>query len=200
MTINGREMHQKGSTYFNAAWSVSLDDLLQFIGVWMYMLSFPECRAHRAYWQYDGFGPMHDLAKILRLGENGEKSVRWFEAMEQCFVLPEHKGAKATDPFRKTRRFWEALRLAFYRAVTSSWLLCLYESMVKWTGRGMPGLMVILRKPTPIGLELHTLCCAPCGILVWFEVYEGKEAMERAEFCDEYPKSVALSLRMTKKF
>ena len=64
----------------------------------------------------------------------------------------------------------------------------------------MPGLMVILRKPTPIGLELHTLCCALSGILVFFEVYEGKTAMETKEFCKEYGKSIALTLRMTKKF
>eukprot|EP00966_Prymnesium_polylepis_P010351 238907-Prymnesium_polylepis.1 len=68
--------------------------------------------------------------------------------------------------------------------------------MVKWMGHGMPGLMVILRKPTPIGLELHTLCCALTGILVWFEIYEGKAAMTLKEYNDEYPKSIALTLRM----
>ena len=51
--------------------------------------------------------------------------------------------------------------------------MLLDESMVRWEGAGMPGLMVVLRKPTPIGLELHTLCCALCGVLIWFEVYEG---------------------------
>ena len=60
--------------------------------------------------------------------------------------------------------------------------------------------MVILRKPTPIGLELHTLCCALCGVLIWFEVYEGKLAMEKKEYCDTYPKSIALTLRMLKGF
>ena len=60
--------------------------------------------------------------------------------------------------------------------------------------------MVVLRKPTPIGLELHTLCCALSGILVYFEVYEGKQAMEKKEYVDKYAKSVALSLRLTKPF
>ena len=72
--------------------------------------------------------------------------------------------------------------------------------MVRWLGMGMPGLMVVPRKPTPIGLELHTLCCSLSGILVYFEVYEGKKAMESKEFCDKYPKSVALSLRCTKPY
>lgn len=78
--------------------------------------------------------------------------------------------------------------------------MVLDESMVKWMGTGMPGLMVILRKPTPIGLELHTLCCAQCGVLVWFEIYEGKEAMALKKYNGEYPKSVALTLRMVEPF
>ena len=108
------------------------------------------------------------------------------------------------DPFYPVRHFWESLRVAFYNAVSASWILCLDESMVKWQGRGMPGLMVILRKPTPVGLELHTVCCALSGILVNFEVYEGKTAMESFKWCPKskgkemkYPKAVALTLRLS---
>lgn len=97
-------------------------------------------------------------------------------------------------------RWWDALRDAFHSAVTCSWLMVLDESMVRWMGRGMPGLMVILRKPTPIGLELHTLCCALSGILVWFEVYEGKEAMAKKKFNDQDSKSIALTLRMVEPY
>lgn len=35
---------------------------------------------------------------------------------------------------------------------------------------------------------------------VWFEVYEGKDAMAKKEFNDVYPKSIALTLRMLKPF
>ena len=86
-------------------------------------------------------------------------------------------------------------------AITPSWLLCLDESMVKWLGRGMPGLMVVPRKPTPMGLELHTLCDALSGIMVNFEVYEGKELMEKKKFVGwetqigVINKSTALTLR-----
>ena len=155
------------------------------------------------------------------MGDNGEKGVNWFEAMQTCFALPtwesrnappgnegKENGAEVKrsapfsndDPFKPTRRWWDALRTAFLFAIVPSWLLVLDESMVRWEGRGMPGLMVILRKPTPIGLELHTLCCALSGILIWFEVYEGKLAMEKKEYCDAYPKSIALTLRMLKEF
>eukprot|EP00966_Prymnesium_polylepis_P025275 583012-Prymnesium_polylepis.2 len=78
--------------------------------------------------------------------------------------------------------------------------------MVKWLGRGF---MHVRRKPTPKGLELHTLCCAICGVLLWFEVYEGKTAMEKKDKCAEQKRllgssgpwrSVALTLRMVQPF
>eukprot|EP00965_Chrysotila_dentata_P044419 1476945-Pleurochrysis_carterae.AAC.1 len=60
--------------------------------------------------------------------------------------------------------------------------------------------MVVARKPTPVGLELHTLCCGLCGILLWFEVYGGKEAMARKKYNESYPKSIALTLRISEPF
>ena len=205
MQTRGRAMADKDKR-FTAAWTVTRDDLLQWIGVWLYMLAFHQDGSRRAFWEEPagGYGPRHRLQAWLSLGQNGEKGVTWFEGMEACFTLPQYEmgehGFKPNDPFTKTRKFWDCLRLAFFAAVTASWLLVLDESMVQWMGRGMPGLMVILRKPTPIGLELHTMCCALSGILVWFEVYEGKEAMEKAKYCDMYGKSIALSLRLTEKF
>ena len=69
--------------------------------------------------------------------------------------------------------------------------------------------MVVARKPTPKGLEIHTVCCCICGILLWFEVWEGKQAMEKKEHCAEQKRklgdkgpwrSVALTLRMVDRF
>jgi hypothetical protein len=206
MTDRGRELKAAGNAHFPKDWTVTTNDLLQWIGVWMYMLAFHQAGDRRQYWEEPpgGFGPRHKLQAWLALGQNGEKGVQWFESMSMCFILPEYtrgdKEYKANDPFTKTRRWWNALRDGFYAAVTASWLLVLDESMVQWQGRGMPGLMVILRKPTPIGLELHTLCCALCGILIWFEVYEGKGAMAVKEYCDRFGKSIALTLRLTKPF
>jgi len=206
MTEKGRELARNGDARFSEAWVVSVDDLLQWIGVWMYMLAFDQPGGRAAFWTEPkgGYGPRHRLAAYLSMGKNGEKGPTWFEKMVATFFLPQYNLGDneytPNDPFVKTRRWWNSLRDGFFSAVEASWLLVLDESMVRWTGVGMPGLMVILRKPTPIGLELHTLCCAICGILVWFEVYEGKEAMEKKPFCDKYGKSIALSLRMLVKY
>ena len=222
MTEKGRKKGEEGDRHTArrfSSWNVTVDDVTMWIGVWMYMLAFPQqASSRRSYFQapLGGFGPAHNLTNILILAGKGHRGLAWFETMQSCFSLPRwqrttegrehgHKVERSQpysqdDPFAPTRRFWDHLRTAFYFAVAASWLLCLDESMVQWTGRGMPGLMVILRKPTPIGLELHTLCCALCGVLCWFEVYEGKEPMAKKPFNDKYPKSIALSLRMLQPF
>eukprot|EP00965_Chrysotila_dentata_P257621 6212945-Pleurochrysis_carterae.AAC.1 len=64
----------------------------------------------------------------------------------------------------------------------------------------MPGLMVVPRKPTAMGLELHAVRCAVWGILINFELYEGKESMEQRQYAGELAefgpinKSLALTL------
>lgn len=203
MAANGAKRYNagKGDIHYKN-WTVTEDDVHQWIGVWMYMLAFPQHGSRETYFQppKGGFGPAHDLKAWLKAGQpqSGDRGIRWFNQMQACFELPTY--GRANDKFNRTRRFWEALRDAFFAAAVCSWIMCLDESMIKWLGRGMPGFMCVLRKPTPKGLELHTLCCAICGILIWFEVYEGKEAMSTKEYCAMYAKSVALTLRMVKKF
>ena len=202
MQQNGR---LKGSDW--AAWTVTVDDVYQWIGVWYYSLAFPQVGDRRQYFRGNRtsggglpFGPVHFLEDYLSMGGNGFKGVRWFENMLTCFSLPTGD-AEESDPFFRVRHMWEVVRKTFSECVLPSWLMCLDESMVKWRGRGMPGLMVVPRKPTPMGLEIHTLCCALSGIMTNFEVYEGKEAMEKKEFVGELTehgainKSTALSLR-----
>eukprot|EP00965_Chrysotila_dentata_P030927 1030393-Pleurochrysis_carterae.AAC.1 len=86
--------------------------------------------------------------------------------MHACFALPAYPHITvASDAFHAVRMLWDSLRDALNSAVTCSWLIVLDESMGRWMGRGMPGLMVVQRKPTPVGLELHTLCDALSGVL-----------------------------------
>ena len=187
-------------------WRVTIDDVFQWIGAWLYMLAFHQPGGREQYFDdtpKEGVGPTYDLKKWLHIGHPGGRGIAWFNQMQACFDLPTY--GKPDDKFDKVRYFWYSLRDGFLAAVTPGWIMCLDESMVKWLGRNMPGFMHVQRKPTPKGLELHTLCCALCGILVWFEVYEGKEAMEKKEHCAEQKvllgasgpwRSIALTLRM----
>ena len=166
MTEVGLKKAAEGQRRY-AGWQVTSEDMLQWIGVWIYMLAFPQqASSRRSYFQppMGGFGPNHNLQGTLFQAGKGARGLSWFESMMACFTLPrwrnsgqsatENRGAversepfKKDDPFAPTRMFWDHLRTAFYFAMVASWLICLDESMVRWTGRGMPGLMVILRKP-----------------------------------------------------
>ena len=197
MTKQGRAK-SKASDDGWAGWTVTNKDILQWIGVWYYFLAFPQTGDREQYWRTPVFGPIHRLKGILALGQNGEKGRKWFLQMHAAFALP--SAEDESDPFSLVRPMWDSFAYHFNRTVTAGWLICLDESMVKWVGRNMPGMMVVQRKPTPIGAELHTLCCAQCGVITFYELYEGKGAMARKEFCSEYKKSVALTLRCVKEY
>lgn len=192
-----------------ASWKVTVQDQWQWIGVWFYMLAFEEFGDRRAYFPSSSgtarFGPRHVIEEYIIRGKNGSKGVKWFENMLTCFSLPTGNVPEG-DPFHSVRHMWDTVREHFRECVSPGWLVTLDESMVKWLGRAMPGLMVVPRKPTPVGLEIHTLCCSLSGVLVYFEIYEGKEAMENKEFVGQQTdvgvinKSTALTLRCVKPY
>lgn len=200
MERNGKARAKSNPDYKN--WSVSICDVYQWIGCWLYMLAFPVPGPRSQYFKTPYFGPCHtSLKETLAIGDpDKKKSEFWFNCMCACFELPTYNTDPQSDKFYRVRRFWDCLRDKFLRAIVSGHILCLDESMVKWLGQGMPGFMVVQRKPTPKGLELHTMCDAQTGIMIYFEVYEGKIAMSTKEFTRERAAHVALTLRMCKPF
>ena len=64
----------------------------------------------------------------------------------------------------------------------------------------LPGWKVIKRKPHPIGLESKTAACAVTGMLIDFEVQEGKGVMQHFEYIGETNKSTTWLLRLTKRW
>ena len=72
------------------------------------------------------------------------------------------------------------------------------ESMAQWKGKGMPGLMTVPRKPTPVGREAHTTADVETGAIIFSEFYEGKALMASKEFVRPYGKNPAKALRCSK--
>jgi len=94
---------------------VTLDDVYQWIGVWIYILAFPQAGDVRdTYWKEPagGYGPRHRLADILRLGGNGDKTQFWFRRMQTVLEFPHKPGSPSSDPFIRVRHFWDSLRKA----------------------------------------------------------------------------------------
>lgn len=81
------------------------------------------------------------------------------------------------------------------------------ECMSAWRGRDtfecmfvLPHKTKIIRKPEGVGAELKSLADGESGILLHLELMEGKEAQAAKEFCDVYPSSIAMTLRIVKKY
>jgi hypothetical protein len=154
MEKNGKARAKSNPDYKN--WRVSIDDVYQWIGCWLYMLAYPVPGPRSQYFKTPNFGPCHaSLKDALAIGDpTKQKGEFWFKCMCSCFELPTYNVDPKSDKFHRVRRFWECLRDRFLHAIVSGHILCLDESMVKWLGQGMPGFMVVQRKPTPKGLEL----------------------------------------------
>eukprot|EP00731_Ephydatia_muelleri_P006678 Em0003g926a len=77
------------------------------------------------------------------------------------------------------------------------------ESMGMWkpifenTPEGIPSLRKIARKTQGIGIEYKNLADAETGIILHLEIQEAADIMAKKAYCDRYPKSVALVLRLT---
>ena len=99
------------------------------------------------------------------------------------FCLPTYGNSR--DPFDGIRKFVDEWNQNIQQVFVPGHTVIGDESMAKWKGMHMPGLMVVPRKPTPVGREAHTMCDAQTGIMFVWEPYEGKELMANKEFVKE---------------
>ena len=118
MEKNGQARYDggKGDVHYKY-WTVTTNDVYQWIGIWMYMLAQPGDRASYFQPPEGGFGPKHDLKAWIHIGHpEAQRGVFWFNMMQACFELPTY--GRKSDPFNRTRYFWDALRDGFFAAVT----------------------------------------------------------------------------------
>eukprot|EP00976_Prorocentrum_cordatum_P051602 1041600-Prorocentrum_minimum.AAC.1 len=128
-------------------------------------------------------------------------SHRRFERMMQCFRLPEYPmDCEKPDLCIRVRKFLDSFNEHVNRRFKPSWCMVVDESMAQWKGVGMPGLMYVARKPTPLGREMHTTACSETRIISFLERYEGKDVMAQAPLVKDYSKSSAVALRCTKPY
>jgi Transposase IS4 len=111
------------------------------------------------------------------------------------------------DPWIPIRPFIDAFNTARENMVHPGSNVVIDECMSAWRGRDsfecifvLPHKTKIIRKPEGVGAELKSLCDGESGILLHLELMEGKEAQAAKEFCDRYPSSIAMTLRIVKKY
>ena len=174
-------------------WSIEVGELWCFLGLKTYMMIFPMAGPVEHFWEAPV--DMNTIYVEHNLGRFG-MTVNRFREIERCFTLPHH--GRMDDIFNPVRKFVDMWNANMVEAFIPGWVIVVDESMAKWLGKGMPGLMVVPRKPTPKGREAHTTACGVTGVIIFYEIYEGKEKMNGKEFVKEAGKNPAKALRCTK--
>ena len=111
------------------------------------------------------------------------------------------------DPWIPIRPFIDAFNANRKERIVVCGDLVIDECMSAWKGSekyecifALPHKTKIMRKPQGIGAELKSLADGESGILLHLELMEGKAANEDKEFCDRFPSSIALTLRVVKHY
>lgn len=71
------------------------------------------------------------------------------------------------------------------------------ETMILWTGICSGKLQYIIRKPTPLGILLKSVCDATTGIMLHAELVEGKGVDDLKPWFKEYGATTATTLRVS---
>ena len=75
--------------------------------------------------------------------------------------------------------------------------LVIDESMIPWTGATTGRLMVILRKPSPVGMLLNTMVDGHTGILLHAEINEGADEDSKKKYYASHGAHTSICLRLT---
>ena len=178
-------------------WEATPGEMCCFLGLKLYMMIFPMQGPVEQFWEEDVV--TEDIDQLVRVSHNVGRyglSYNRYREIERSFALPTH-GDK-TDVFDPIRYFVKVWNENMEKAFVPGYVLTVDESMGLWKGKGMPGLMSVPRKPTPIGREAHTTACGETGVVIFYEVYEGKALMANKEFVSLAGKNPAKAMRCVK--
>lgn len=159
---NGRAHH--------ANWK-DLDEheLFLYIGMWMVM-SFSHFSDRRTFWSTERVSMFTPSARFHHV-----MSRERFEAITSSLVLGDEPAGVKVDPFLQVRPLVTAWNANMRHAFSSSWLVCLDESMCKHTNTHIPGAQYKPNKFTTRGLEFHTIGDKETDIIFFEELVEGKD-------------------------
>ena len=130
-------------------------------------------------------------------------SRRRFDLITRYLTYTDVVAPSYRDKYWQIRQMLQAFNDNMARIFTSSWVICLDESMSIWHNKfTCPGWIYCPRKSHPYGNEYHTACCGKSNILFSLELVEGKDRPSQlpSDFDDLGGKTVGLLLRMLKSY
>ena len=89
------------------------------------------------------------------------------------------KGVSGYDPLYKVRYPLKVMMKGMRRAWNAGKHVTIDESMIRYMGRAVSYVQYMPAKPIKHDINVFCLCCAVSAVLLAFEVYVGKEEVER---------------------
>ena len=130
-------------------------------------------------------------------------SRRRFDLITKSLSYTDAYAPNYRDKYWQVRQMLQAFNAHMASIFSSSWVICLDESMSIWHNKfTCPGWIYCPRKPHPYGNEYHTASCGKSHILFSLELVEGKDhpSQLQTEFDNLGGKTVGLLLRMLKSY
>jgi hypothetical protein len=172
-----------------------------FIGL-LFVMTVLRLDSKREYWNKetgDELFPCPDFSRYMGLAE--------FERFQKHLKLDiAETTEEKDDKWFVIRRLIREFNARRRQVISPGEFVCIDESMVPWEGadsahrkHGAPYVTKIIRKPTPVGIEIKNAACSQSGVMLALEVQEGKEAMARKDFANCGSAGTAWVLRLTKE-
>lgn len=156
---------------------------------YLFAMTFFRVSHRDDYWATEG----DFLTPAINLGRFGMSRDR-FRQIHSCIRFVQHP--VEDDQLGLIRPLINAFNENMQVTFSPSYLVCMDESMSKWTSRySIPCWMYLPRKPTPMGHEYHDIACGQTKIIIALELVESTLLPKDFE---EYGKMPATLLRLTR--
>ena len=146
--------------------AVSRDDIWAFLGIVVCM------GIHRLpripnYWSSESLLGVPQVQKSMSLN-------RFWSIWSNLHVVDNATLSPGDGLSAKIQPVLDVLGRTFYTNYSPGQEVCIDEAMVKYKGQVKKGKVKMPRKPIKQGFKIWCCCCACCGYLCTFELYEGK--------------------------
>ena len=171
-------------------------ELLRFMGLWLMMSTMGYDNKREAFeqdWIVQDTVPGPKLKRFMYYSR--------FSQLSNCISFADMTvDIPVSDPWYPIRDFVKSFNDIRKANIIIGWLLCIDETMWKWSGLGLPHQSWIPRKPEPLGVESKTVADVESGILLYIELQEGKHRMQAMEYTETYQATTACTLRCCKNW
>ena len=178
---------------------IELGEFECYIGLWLLMACTGKGFSKDAFWK-----PYDELTNPCPYNFNKYMSQTRFNLITRELRFTNATRPTFTDKFWQVRQLVKAWNDHMAAVFSSSWVICLDESMSIWTSRWTcPGWVFCPRKPHPQGNEYHSACCGKSGIMFVVEMVEGKDRPRELgvrEYESDFGKTGGLLLRLLKTY